>query len=165
VQSHFGVDEPRRVSLLVEDVRRHRASLGYAKLRGCAHAVARGRDGEVVSMAVNADCSHIVTGGAEGTARLSDAARGVAEGKPLRAHDGAVIFVAVSADAICIVSGGSGIICVWDIVGGALAVETLRAQDGVVLSVTMRAKAGHTVSLGMDDEVAMLRAWDLATKK
>jgi WD40 repeat protein/tRNA A-37 threonylcarbamoyl transferase component Bud32 len=113
----------------------------------------------VVCVAVTADTQRIVTGGADGTARVWDAVSG-RELLRLEGHTGVIRAVAVTPDGQRIVTGGQdGTARVWDAVSGRPLLE-LNAHFGWVLSVTVTPDGQRLVTGGWDDAA---RVWDMVS--
>jgi sterol desaturase/sphingolipid hydroxylase (fatty acid hydroxylase superfamily) len=120
-----------------------------------------GHKGAVLCVAVSGDGRHIVSGGADGTVKIWDAATGREE-RTLVGHRGFVHSVAVSGDGRRIVSGSADrTVKVWDAANGQEEL-TLTGHLAPVLGVAVSGDGGIVVS-GSADLTA--KVWDAATGK
>jgi len=118
-----------------------------------------GHSDVVMSVALSADGSRIVSGSDDKTVRVWDAASGECV-QTLEGHSGGVMSVAVSADGSRIVSGSDDkTVRVWDAASGE-CVQTLEGHSGGVMSVAVSADGSRIVS-GSDDKT--VRVWDAAS--
>jgi WD40 repeat protein len=117
-----------------------------------------GHDGWVPAVAVSADGTRAVTGGADGTVRVWDLTTGREQAQ--FTQGGQVPAVAVSADGTRAVTGGlDGTVRVWDLAAGREQAQ-LTGHDGPVSSVSASADGTRAVTGGHDGTV---RVWDLTT--
>ena len=121
-------------------------------------AVLNGNNSPVLSVAVSADGTRIVTASDDHTARVWDATNG-AELLVLKGHTGWVTSVAVSPDGARTVTGAGDTARVWDAKTGAELV-THRGHLDAVASVAV-APDGTRIVTGSDDTTA--RVWDART--
>lgn len=119
----------------------------------------RGHNGPLLAVAYSLDGARIVTGSADHTAKVWDAASGK-ESLTLRGHGGAVKSVAFSPDGQRILTGSwDGTAMVWDATnGGNLLV--LKGHDAAVFSAAYSAN-GQRIVTGSHDRTA--RVWDAVT--
>ncbi len=90
----------------------------------------------MTSVAFSPDGTRIVSGSADNTVRLWDAATGQPIGQPMTGHTGAVSSVAFSPDGTRIVSGsGDKTVRVWDADTGQPIGEPLTGHTDTVTSV------------------------------
>lgn len=114
-------------------------------------------DGDIYSVNIHPNETHLVTGGYDQTVRLFDIQTGVAT-KTFRGHVASVTDAQFNRHANLIVSGSKdGTIRLWDILSG-LCVHTLRQTLGEVTSVCM-ASNGFTLLSGSRNNSN--RLWDL----
>ena len=112
-----------------------------------------------------------VSGGADGTVRVSDLASGTPAGDPLTGHAGWVRAVAVGEldGRPVVVSGGDdGTVRVWDLARRRAARHLLRPirldHAAPVLAAVVAPRKGHTtVVTGCSDSTT--RTWDLASRR
>ena len=144
-----------------EDLRRAiRANLGSGQAR--LHAVKERFDhpGRVWAATFSPDGKTIVTGSADNTARLWNAATGQPIGEPL-GHQTVVKAVAFSPDGKTIADGQlrHGTVRLWDAATGQPIGPPLRTQAGV--DAVAFSPDGKTILTGSYDKTA--RLWDAAT--
>ena len=103
-----------------------------------------------------------MTGSADGTVRVWDAASGKPIGAPLQGHSCRVSSVAFSPDCRRIVSGsGDGTVRVWDAASGKPIGAPLQGHSSSVTTVVFINK--ETILSGSLDRT--LRIWDLRSGK
>jgi sterol desaturase/sphingolipid hydroxylase (fatty acid hydroxylase superfamily) len=120
-----------------------------------------GHKGAVLCVAVSGDGRHVVSGGADGTVKVWDAATGQEE-RTLAGHRGMVHSVAVSGDGRHVVSGSADrTVKVWDTATGR-EVHTLSGHLAPVLSVAVSGDGGCVIS-GSADLTA--KVWDATAGK
>jgi sterol desaturase/sphingolipid hydroxylase (fatty acid hydroxylase superfamily)/DNA-binding beta-propeller fold protein YncE len=118
----------------------------------------QGHTGPVLGVAVSADGACIVSGSADRTVKVWDAATGK-EKLTLTGHTGPVSSVALSPDGGRIVSGSHDrTVRVWDAAAGE-QVLALRGHTGPVYSVAVSADGRSILSAGW----AAVKVWDAAT--
>jgi WD40 repeat protein len=173
---------PQKLHSVLEEWRRAKeaATPGFPWLRAhrppplhlgtAQRRVMRGHEDKVMSVALSADGTMIVSGSGDKTVRVWDAATG-AERLVLRGHEGQVRSVALSADGRTIVSASDGMtivsasddqtvrVRVWDAANGA-ELRVLRGPKGGVTSVALSAD-GTTIVSGCWDQT--VRVWDAAS--
>lgn len=117
----------------------------------------KGHAGPVLSVAVSGDGKVVVSGSADGTARIWDATTGQ-EKLTLTGHTGTVTAVAISADGQRVVTAGNDrTVKVWDVPTGQ--VLTLVGHVGPVLSAAISADGQRVVSGSAD---LTIKIWDAA---
>ena len=128
-------------------------------VRGQLVATLQGHAGAARAVAVSQDGRLVVSGGVDGTVRLSEVAQ-CELGAPLPGHGGMVWSVALSADAR-VVAGASvdGTVRVWD-AGSRQSLATLRGHDGAAYGVGLSGDGRLVASGGADGTV---RLWDSAS--
>jgi WD40 repeat protein len=128
--------------------------------------VLRGHEGTVGSAAFSPDGARIVTGSADGTARIWDAATGK-EVTVLRGHESGVSSAAFSLDGARIVTASEDKTArIWD-AGTGKEIMTLRGHEGAVYSAAF-SRDGARIVTASDDKFApdhTARIWDAATGK
>ena len=118
-----------------------------------------GHEGVVWSAAYSPDGAQIVSGSADGTVRVWDAATG-AEMLKLEGHEDWVYSAVYSPNGAQIVSGSvDGSVRVWDAATGAEMLK-LEGHEGPVLSVAYLPEGAQIVSGSSDRSV---RVWDAAS--
>jgi WD40 repeat protein len=147
---------PREAAALQQAIRTH---LGfYAAQLHRPHTVLH-QPGQVRAAGLSPDGTMLVTGAADKTARLWEAATGKPLGRPLR-HQGEVRAVAFSPDGRRILTGSAdGIGRLWDAATGRPVGAPLRHQ-GEIRAVAF-SPDGRTVLTGSWDKTA--RLWHAAT--
>ncbi|WP_051027819.1 nSTAND1 domain-containing NTPase, partial [Nocardia higoensis] len=105
--------------------------------------------------------NRIVSGGADDTVRVWDAATGQPIGAPMTGHTGALNSVAFSPDGQRIVSGGEDdTVRVWDAGTGQPVGSPMTLHTGYVTSVAFSPDGRRIASGSRDDTV---RVWDATT--
>ncbi|MGV9836145.1 nSTAND1 domain-containing NTPase [Nocardia niigatensis] len=103
----------------------------------------------------------IVSGGADNTVRVWDAATGQPLGAPMTGHTGALNSVAFSPDGRRIASGGEdNVVRMWDAATGQPVGSPMTGHKGYVTSVAF-SPDGQRIASGSRDET--VRVWDTAT--
>jgi WD40 repeat protein len=151
------VDEAERI--LDEVAEPFRQTWEQRYLRELCRRKARplvGHTDRVNCVGISADGKIVVTGSADKTVKVWDAATGK-ELLTLK-HKGAVLSVAISADGQRIVSASDETAKVWDAATGK-ELLTLK-HEGAVLSVAISGNGKHIVTGGLDGTVKL---WDAAT--
>jgi WD40 repeat protein len=121
--------------------------------------VLRGPDADVLAAAFSPDGAQIVSGGADGTVRVWNAASGKLL-RALKAHDGLIKAVAYSPDGDRIVSGSEDkTVRVWDAASSEKPSLTLLGHEGWVNTTAFSTDGGRIVSGSADGTV---RVWDAA---
>jgi WD40 repeat protein len=125
--------------------------------RGAVHAVGSARlpDGRAV----------LVTGGAERTVRVWDAATGGRLAGPLRGHQGTIHAVAVlrsgPSEWLLASAGSDGAIYLWDPVSGRPIGSPLRGHEGPIWCLAVVGTPAGSDSLISGSEDGTLRLWQL----
>ncbi|KAG2340650.1 WD40 repeat-like protein [Suillus weaverae] len=115
----------------------------------------------VLSVSFSPDSTRIVTGLADKTVRLWDAATGHPVGEPLRGHTDCVNSVSFSPDGTRIVTGSwDKTVRLWDAATGQAVGEPLRGHTHSVNSVSFSPDGTRIVTGSRDSTV---RLWDAAT--
>ncbi|MGH3568259.1 MAG: P-loop NTPase fold protein [Pseudonocardia sp.] len=120
-----------------------------------------GHPGPVLAVAVTPDGTQIVTGGADGTARIWDRASGQQVGAALTGHTSSVLAVAVTPDSTQIVTGGAdGTARIWDRASGQQVGAALTGHTRSVWAVAVTPDGAQIVTGGADGTI---RIWDRAS--
>jgi eukaryotic-like serine/threonine-protein kinase len=126
---------------------------------------------KVAAVAFSPDSTRVLTGSADRTARLWDAATGQPLGEPLR-HEGAVNGVAFSPDGKRLLTASDGTARWWDAASGQPLGEALHCENTictVALSPDGRRLLTASEALGLDGRLltppfdGTVRLWDAAS--
>ncbi|KAG8723033.1 hypothetical protein FRC09_005014 [Ceratobasidium sp. 395] len=118
---------------------------------------------EVSSTAYSPDSRRIVSGSADGTAKIWDAETGDTVLEPLTAHSGEVTSVAFSPNGRWIISGSADkTIRLWDAETGKASGEPLQSYVDWIFSVAFSPN-GRQIASGSADST--VRVWDVETRR
>ncbi|MBC8097902.1 MAG: hypothetical protein H7Y11_00530 [Armatimonadetes bacterium] len=122
--------------------------------------VSAAHTGAVTAVVFSPDGRKMLSGGADNTLRLWDAATGDSLDDPFTLHTGAVNAIAFSPDGTLAASAANdGRLALWDVVSGAL-LRTFSGHIGAVNTVAFSPDASRLASGGSDTRVIV---WDVRT--
>jgi WD40 repeat protein/DNA-binding SARP family transcriptional activator len=138
------------------------AVLGVLPALAYSAGTLRGHTGEVGSLSFSADGRRLVSGGADGTARVWDVRTHREIGAPLDAHTGAVNAVALSRDSRTVITGGRDqLLRVWDVPTHRQSGPPLSGVGQPTLALALTGGGRRLVAA----DGSVIKRWDLRTRR